>query len=358
MWRWREAQSPPTPRRTRRGVTGAGRSAKRSARARGALGARAEAQDAPAAATYGVLATGDSVAAARALRERLAAEQREAHGVTDAASPVLAARAPRSCADGDARRMRLNRGAYACACHAQAAVASEHGGIVATALTTGGPDVGHWPALGAAVRALRAVADVPVTEPPPLSADAGSCSGENSAEDGAGIALLIAAGRSDPAARAPAGRRYTAAVFADDVVRDVWRCPAKTALARQVTAPGATGHPSTQRSLASAVDCAACPVCERCREPGAARRSLVTQRSRSTVGLRFKLRQPGARQCDARRKGTVEPVFGQLKEDRGFTALGLRGRRLARGAWLLACLAHNLGKLLRVCPLPAATRAV
>ena len=47
----------------------------------------------------------------------------------------------------------------------------------------------------------------------------------------------------------------------------------------------------------------------------------------------------------------VEPVFGQLKEDRGFTTLSLRGLLLARAEYLLACLAHNLGKLLRVCPL-------
>ncbi|HEY3112050.1 MAG TPA: hypothetical protein VGL23_25070 [Chloroflexota bacterium] len=35
-----------------------------------------------------------------------------------------------------------------------------------------------------------------------------------------------------------------------------------------------------------------------------------------------------------------------------FTTLSLRGLRLARAEYLLACLAHNLGKLLRVCPLP------
>jgi hypothetical protein len=70
---------------------------------------------------------------------------------------------------------------------------------------------------------------------------------------------------------------------------------------------------------------------------------------RSTGAMRFKLHQP-----DARRKAIVEPVFGQLKEARGFTALSLRGLALATGEYLLACLAHNLGTLLRVCPLPTA----
>jgi hypothetical protein len=69
--------------------------------------------------------------------------------------------------------------------------------------------------------------------------------------------------------------------------------------------------------------------------------------------MRFKLRQPAARRRYARRKAIVEPVFGQLKEARGLTALSLRSLALAAGEYLLACLAHNLGKLLRVCPLPS-----
>jgi len=42
-----------------------------------------------------------------------------------------------------------------------------------------------------------------------------------------------------------------------------------------------------------------------------------------------------------------------LKEGRGFTTLSVRGPILARAEYLLGCLAHNIGKLLRVCPLPA-----
>ena len=84
---------------------------------------------------------------------------------------------------------------------------------------------------------------------------------------------------------------------------------------------------------------------------------LVTQRSRSTGAMRFKLRQPAARRRYARRKAIVEPVFGQVKQARGFTALSLRGLALAAGEYVLACLAHNLGKLLGVCVLPTAREA-
>jgi hypothetical protein len=47
--------------------------------------------------------------------------------------------------------------------------------------------------------------------------------------------------------------------------------------------------------------------------------------------MRYKLRQPEARRRYARRKVIVEPIFGQVKEDRGFRAFGLRSLRLARG---------------------------
>ena len=79
---------------------------------------------------------------------------------------------------------------------------------------------------------------------------------------------------------------------------------------------------------------------------------LVAQRTRRPAALRHTMRQPAHRRHDARRKAIVEPVFGQLKEDRGFTALSLRGLVYATGAYVRACLAHNLGKLLSVCPWP------
>lgn len=121
---------------------------------------------------------------------------------------------------------------------------------------------------------------------------------------------------------------------------------------------GGRGRPSKHRYLADPADCAACPLRSRCLTPGEDRRVLVAQRCRATGALRFKRRQPEARRRYARRKVIVEPVFGQVTEDRGFTALSVRGLALAAGEYLLACLAHNLGKLLRVCPLPTARALV
>jgi len=49
----------------------------------------------------------------------------------------------------------------------------------------------------------------------------------------------------------------------------------------------------------------------------------------------------------ARRKTIVEPVFGQIKEARGFRRFLLRGLTKVRGEWRLVCLTHNLLKIWR-----------
>ncbi len=60
-----------------------------------------------------------------------------------------------------------------------------------------------------------------------------------------------------------------------------------------------------------------------------------------------KVRTPAGRALYARRKVIVEPVFGQIKEVRGFRRFLLRGLAHIRGEWSLVCLTHNLLKLWR-----------
>ena len=48
-----------------------------------------------------------------------------------------------------------------------------------------------------------------------------------------------------------------------------------------------------------------------------------------------------------RRKAIVEPVFGQIKEARGFRRFRLRSLPKVRAEWHLVCTVHNLGKLFR-----------
>jgi len=60
-----------------------------------------------------------------------------------------------------------------------------------------------------------------------------------------------------------------------------------------------------------------------------------------------KVRSPEGKALYARRKSIVEPVFGQIKEARGFRRFLLRGLAHIRGEWRLVCLTHNLLKIWR-----------
>jgi transposase len=65
-----------------------------------------------------------------------------------------------------------------------------------------------------------------------------------------------------------------------------------------------------------------------------------------------KVRTPEGRAVYARRKVIVEPVFGQIKEGRGFRRFLLRGLDNIRGEWRLVCVTHNLLKIWRYAGAP------
>jgi hypothetical protein len=67
-----------------------------------------------------------------------------------------------------------------------------------------------------------------------------------------------------------------------------------------------------------------------------------------------KVQTPEGKALYARRKVIVEPVFGQIKEARGFRRVLLRGLAKLRGEWRLVCLTHNLLKLWRYGRAPSA----
>jgi transposase len=70
-------------------------------------------------------------------------------------------------------------------------------------------------------------------------------------------------------------------------------------------------------------------------------------RTEAAEQMRVKLAWPSARAIYARRKHIVEPVFGQIKEARGFRRFAFRGHAKVAAEWTLICLTHNLLKLFR-----------
>lgn len=75
---------------------------------------------------------------------------------------------------------------------------------------------------------------------------------------------------------------------------------------------------------------------------GGSRQATVGTRTRA---MQVKLRRGGHRSRYRLRKQTVEPVFGQIKQARGFRQVLLRGIEKVTQEWSLVCLAHNLLKL-------------
>ena len=67
-----------------------------------------------------------------------------------------------------------------------------------------------------------------------------------------------------------------------------------------------------------------------------------------TRAMRDRLKRAGWRSRYRLRKQTVEPVFGQIKQARGFRQFLLRGIEKVRAEWALICTAHNLTKLARL----------
>jgi hypothetical protein len=64
-----------------------------------------------------------------------------------------------------------------------------------------------------------------------------------------------------------------------------------------------------------------------------------------TQTMRDKLKRAGWRSRYRLRKQIVEPVFGQIKQARGFRQFLLRGIENVKAEWALICTAHNLTKL-------------
>jgi transposase len=65
--------------------------------------------------------------------------------------------------------------------------------------------------------------------------------------------------------------------------------------------------------------------------------------------MRRKLKTKAGKAVYAARKAIVEPVFGQIKQARGFRQVLLRGIDKVRGEWALVCLTHNILKLHHLC---------
>ena len=79
----------------------------------------------------------------------------------------------------------------------------------------------------------------------------------------------------------------------------------------------------------------------------AARPGSGTKGGPQVQAMRARIKRGGHRSRYRTRKYVVEPVFGQIKQARGFRQFLLRGIKKVSSEWAMICTAHNLTKLTR-----------
>jgi len=79
--------------------------------------------------------------------------------------------------------------------------------------------------------------------------------------------------------------------------------------------------------------------------PSQASRGRIPKEMNIKERMARKLRTKKGQGIYKKRKQVIEPVFGQIKEARGFRRFHLRGLEAVRGEWDLVCLTHNVLKL-------------
>ena len=85
--------------------------------------------------------------------------------------------------------------------------------------------------------------------------------------------------------------------------------------------------------------------------PQQAPRGRIPQNTSVVDRMLSKLQTTAGKKTSLKRKETVEPVFGQIKEARDIRAFLLRGLEKGKAEWYLICLTHNILRLWgRFCP--------
>jgi transposase len=82
---------------------------------------------------------------------------------------------------------------------------------------------------------------------------------------------------------------------------------------------------------------------------GPCKRGPLPQGATRVDKMTRKLQKKAGAAVYAARKSIVEPVFGQIKQARGFRQFILRGINKVRGEWALVCATHNILKMYRLC---------
>jgi transposase len=175
-------------------------------------------------------------------------------------------------------------------------------------------------------------------------ADAGYHSGENlDALDQRGQAVIMPEAQSRALARP-----YHKDAFRYDAANDSYTCPEGQILRYSTSRKDHKGK-TVRVYRGGARVCPACPAFGRCTTDQTRGRALAISPDDATLKRQRELRaSPAAQALYKRRRETIEPTFGIIKEQQAGRRLLLRGLSNACSEWSLLAVAFNLKTLARV----------
>ena len=154
-----------------------------------------------------------------------------------------------------------------------------------------------------------------------------------------------------PGADAP--RLYQPTDFQYNAAARTCVCPAGKSLYRKGAQLATKGYVA-DRFQGTKRDCGPCPLrgqCLRTPEKTTVRQvafftgRTAAKRDTQTARMQQRIDQPEERARYARRFAVVEPVFANLRYNKGLDRFTLRGRTKVDGQWKLFCLVQNIEKL-------------
>ena len=133
---------------------------------------------------------------------------------------------------------------------------------------------------------------------------------------------------------------FASKCFVADDKRDVLICPA----GRELKFKGMTKSGSGNYRQYSSNGCKSCSFYTQCCCKKPNRRIDVSVVAHIRKQMRDRLQTDECREQYSLRKETVEPVFGQMKSNKGFSRLLLHGHVGAKAETALMCMVHNITK--------------
>ena len=101
-------------------------------------------------------------------------------------------------------------------------------------------------------------------------------------------------------------------------------------------------------------DCRSCKLSDRCMMNNVTKRGrqvqILNEEKKRITNLdlmKQKIDSEAGRHQYSKRMWTIEPVFGNIKSNKGLDRFSLRGEAKVTGQWLLYCMVHNIEKLWR-----------